>query len=509
MAAGWPLFDRLPERLFGPLASANRHQYWALLCSLHQRRFGPDAPMPPSFGYPVREIVHDIEEELASQDAWHAETGETGKTTNSGDDNGQRNGLGHDEAAPEAIETPLGTRAIGVFNRLRDAGWFRVDRHGVREMVTVRPVVAQFLSRLIDFAQTGPVFVAGKVRSIDANLQLVKSGDGGGDSLGEAADQARLLLEHVRNTGTNVRDLMNALGAEITTAQYVKRFFTDYVQRVFIGDYRELRTRNHPLSRRPQILRTVNEIHASPEHRQRLIAWYQAKRCPGDPERAQRLFEKDIARLLEIQRIDEYLERLDDEIRRANKRALAFLDYRLRSLRPIDHLLTQAIGVVLAAETKHGPDALPHAPLPFAPGDLIGPALLAEPRRPAQRIPTTALRTAVVSIEELAKARIRLRARDARSITPPKLTDFVRRQLGDQLVIASADLELASVTDVMSAQTLMSVALAMSSGSRSLELSAMAMARGFRVRFTDTEEVASPLVSSLPYAIELNRRERK
>ena len=43
-----PLFKRLPDRLFTPLASANRFQYWSLLCALHAKRFGPEAPLPPS-----------------------------------------------------------------------------------------------------------------------------------------------------------------------------------------------------------------------------------------------------------------------------------------------------------------------------------------------------------------------------------------------------------------------------------------------------------------------------
>ena len=38
------LFQRLPEQIFSPLASANRRQYWHLLCALYDKRFGPDAP---------------------------------------------------------------------------------------------------------------------------------------------------------------------------------------------------------------------------------------------------------------------------------------------------------------------------------------------------------------------------------------------------------------------------------------------------------------------------------
>lgn len=98
-----PLFKRLPDRLFAPLASANRFQYWSLLCVLHAKRFGPEAPLPPSTGFLMREITADIAEELQYQD-WAPEG---------------------DDVTPA---TPLAIRAIMVFNRLRDAGWIRVDR---------------------------------------------------------------------------------------------------------------------------------------------------------------------------------------------------------------------------------------------------------------------------------------------------------------------------------------------------------------------------------------------
>jgi len=231
---------------------------------------------------------------------------------------------------------------------------------------------------------------------------------------------------------------MESLSAEITTAQYVQRFFNDYIERVFIGDYRELRTREHPLSRRPQILRTVEDLYGSEHHRTRLIAWYETKRCSGDLHRAQKLFEKDILRLFELRRIDEYLDRLDDEIRRANRRALAFLDYRLRSLRPVDHMVNRAIAAALSCQ----PPALGD---PFPPGDMVSGDRLAEPRKLTERPAPSSLRRQVPSEAQLARSRIMLRAREVRSITPPKLAEYVLQQLNGQKSISSDQLVYESI----------------------------------------------------------------
>ena len=263
--ASMALFQRIPDRLFGPLASQNRHGYWALLCHLHRRRFGPDAPLPPSYGFLQREITQEIEDHLKYAEEWQPETG-------------------------DQPDTPLNIRAIGVFNRLLDAGWFRLEKYGIEKTVNMAPAVGQLLTQLINFAETGPVFVSGKIRSIDAAVAQVHKGEASGDLLREAAEQCRNLLVYIRNTGTNVRDLMAAIGAQPTTAQYVRTFFQDYIQQVFIGDYQELRTREHPLSKRQQILDAVTDIDTQPQQRSRLLDWYISRLSNGDEKKGQVAF---------------------------------------------------------------------------------------------------------------------------------------------------------------------------------------------------------------------------
>lgn len=463
------LFTRLPDSLFKPLASINRHRYWALLCRLHERRFGPDAPLPPSRGFHTRVIIQDIVDALELQEAWDDE----------------------DLCVPE---TPIEQRATIIFNRFRECGWFRIDNPRFGKNVTMQPTVSQFLTMLVSFAETGPVFVSGKIRSIDANLQMVIDGKASGDSLAEAAEQARNLLEHVRNTGTNIRDIMESLHQDITTSQYVQRFFSDYIERVFIGDYRELRTSEHPLSKRGQILSRIEDIRESSEHRNRLIAWYEAKRSPGDSQKAERLFEKDINRLSELQRIDEYLDRLDDEIRRANKRAFAFLDYRLRSLMPTDYMVKLAIQSILECGDPLMAD-------PFAPSEMICEDRLAEPRKAVERAAPSSLRKAVVSDEQIARKEIRLRARNNRTVTPLKLAAYAGIQLDGKDSIGNEDLKINSISDVRMYQTLSALSLQMNAKSRKMCMDALAMTRGFRVIIKDEPEAPHEHISSAPFTV--------
>lgn len=463
------LFKRLPDRIFSPLASINRHKYWSLLCHLHERRFGPEAPLPPSKGYPSKTIVQDIVDALDLQDAWDDE-----------------------DSAEIGSSTEL--RAIAIFNRFQECGWLRIDQPRFDKKVTMQPAVSQFLTMLINFAETGPVFVSGKIRSIDANVQLVLDGKASGDSLNEAAEQARNLLEHVRNTGTNIRELMETLHKNSTTAQYVQRFFSDYIERVFIGDYRELHTSEHPLSKRAQIIANIEDIRESESHKNKLIEWYESNLCKGDHKKAERLFERDIYRLSELQRIDEYLDRLDDEIRRANKRALAFLDYRIRSLGSVDVMVNQAIESI----NKEG---LPLIGDPFTAGELLSEDRLAEPRKPVERAAPSTLRKVIVSDEQLAKANIARRARINRMVTPINLSVYVSDQLGNKDAISNQNIKTGTVTSIRMYQTLATLAMQANVKSRKLRLDGLAMSKGFRVEASNEPEMPHEHISSIPFTV--------
>lgn len=470
------LFSRLPSRLFGPLASPNKERYWAILCRLYENRFGPDAPLPPSKGYSHKEILADIERELSEQDAW-----------------------AEDDEDPE---TPIGIRANMVMTRLVEAGWLKLERRALSRAVFMKPVVSHFLTQLVYFAERGPVFVSGKINVIEASLKEVAQGDKLGDVLGEVAQQSRDLLEHIRNTGNIIRELMESLDLEMTTAQYVRTFFDSYIERVFIGDYREMRTKEHPLSRRQHILRMVEVIDESMEIRTRLIEWYAQHRVTGDLHRAERLYEKDMQRLRDLIRIDEYIGRLDDEIRRANRKAFVYLDHRLRSVSFLDEKIRHAIGQVIAEPTMSWD--------PFGVGDMVNATRLAEPRKVTAKHTSTALRSVTLSPRDLAKNRVLQRARAARMISPHKLAKFVLARLEnapDSTDLNSTDIDLNSAEDIRAYQALSAVSMAMASEKKRIRFFSREMTRGFIVTPAGDADEPHSHISGRPFR--LARKQKK
>lgn len=420
------LFTVVPSGLFGPLASPNRQHYWQILHRLFDEFFGPDAPLPPSIGYLRRDITAAIEKYLLTDDPWEDEEG----------------------ASPDA---PLAVRAGVIYERFRNAGWLRQERVGAREMVSMTPVVAQFLSALVEFCERGPAFLGAKMRSIESQVQLVADGRADGDSLDEAADQARQLLSSVSSISVQVRDLMPELSRTESTAQFARQLFERYVGRLFVGDYAELHKVDHPLARRSSILGMLRQIESS-ARRADLVAWYRDHVAAGDAERAELRLQRSLRRLYEIDRIDEYLSRLDEDIRQVNRRALAFLDYRLRAPDKLDVLLRRACRGVAQAEEG----ALR---LPVAPGLLMDEQRLRPPRLKPAPIPRSANAPQPPTPEQLARLALMRRTKRARLVLPEDLARYVGRWLGAAGRVDSRQLEIASIEDLRAYQTLVTLAL--------------------------------------------------
>ncbi|MEO7052517.1 MAG: Wadjet anti-phage system protein JetA family protein [Rhodanobacter sp.] len=454
-----PLFSVVPSGLFGPLASTNRERYWELLCRLFDEFFGPDAPLPPSIGYQRREITGAVERYLLTDDPWVDEDGEEG----------------------DAPGASLLERANAIYERFRSSGWLRQERLGAREMVSMMPVVSQLLSTLVEFAEHGPTFVSAKVRSIELQLQQVVEGNAFGDALDEAADQARRLLVSLSSMSLKVRDLMPELSRSETTAQFARQWFERYVSSFFVGDYADLHKADHPLARRSAILSMAQQVDSTSLH-ESMLGWYRKHLTGGDVERAELRLQRSLGRLYELERIDEYLGRLDEDIRQANRRALAFLDYRLRAPAKLGVLLRRACrGVVQAPEGA--------LRLPVAPGTLIDDAQLRAPRRRPQPILRSANAMQQPTPEQLARLSLLRRMKRARLVTPEGMASYVARHLSADGVVESSQLVISSIEDLRAYQALLTLALRSHRiGGLRREDPLGQLLRGFRVDLLDPGE---------------------
>lgn len=159
------------------------------------------------------------------------------------------------EGDEEVANTPLNVQSNIIYRRLVNSGWLREDRIGVKNYVTMPTTVQKFLELLRQFAEEGPQIIAGKVQLIHNQIEQVLA-DPARQASGfhEAAQQARQLIITLSATTMRVREAIDLLSAQETTAAFVRAFFDDYIGQLYIRDYHELRTQTHPLRHRWRII---------------------------------------------------------------------------------------------------------------------------------------------------------------------------------------------------------------------------------------------------------------
>lgn len=421
-----PLFDRLPGEIFRPLSAVNNRRYWEVLYRLISEIWG-DGGSSPGEEAQKSVVIRIIESYLVSNDPWEDDEGIT-------------------------PDTPTNIRAHGIYSKFRESGWLTQRRRGVLETVTIRPVVAQFFTVLCDFSFHEPEFLGSKVRSICLNLREIAAGKASGDAYSEAAQQAKRCMAHITNTGCRVHDLMDQLVAKASAREFVKGFFEEYVEKVFIADYSEIRTKDHPLQHRSEIIGMTLQFQHDHVIREKLITWYCEKQTRGDLIKAESLYERDTRLILRLREVEEHLRRLDDEIRIANQRAMAFIDYKLRAPKNFDKLVARAIS---ASEVlTEG-----HVALPVASGKSHASGLgLAKPRQLAREPEATRLNRREPTVQELAMQMLRKRMADNRMVSPERLAQYLAKHLNGVASVTSDNLEITSISDLSCYQRLLLIA---------------------------------------------------
>lgn len=417
-----PLFDRIPAGLFRPLAAANHRRYWDILNRLMNEIWG-DGGRSPGEEAPKPTITRALESFLVSDDPWD-----------------------------EDLDTPIPTRAHMIYAYLVESGWLSERKRGLVDHATIKPIVAQLFTALVDFSHHEPEFLSGRVRSILLNLKEVLAGDAPG-AYAEAARQAKDVISHIVNTGCRIQDLMDVLVKMDSAPAFVRGFFEDYIERVFIGDYSEFRTHNHPLQHRAEILRLTLQIEHDAPRRQSLIDWYASKQAKGDAIRAEMLYERDTRLLKRLREVEDQLRRLDEEVRSANKRAMAYFEYKMRSPGRFDILIARALSAVGHIEDDHV--ALPPRPIRH----LGSEATLAPPRRAPRDSSSVDVEDIPPTPDQLARDVLRRAMNEERLVTPIKLAQYVARHLGSSRSITSDALTVASINDLCCYQRLLVIAL--------------------------------------------------
>lgn len=426
------LFDRVPPDLFRPLTGVNQRQLWALLVRLYERFFGPDALPPKEEGFLQRDVTMEIERFLLECSEWREE--------------------GEEAERSDMAPSP---QASLILRRLVDTGWLRDERVGVRNFVSMHPTVTRLLETLYQFAVGGPQLIGGKVQMIYNQLrQVLEQPEGQAQGFQSAAQEAVRLINTLNATAVRVKDVLADLGRDHATEVFVRRFFSEYVTTLYVRDYRQLRTENHPLKHRWEIVSIVQALRDDDTKRTALLAGY-ASLPLGQHESPAAMFETDVARFLRFIEIERYLDRLDHSVNEATRRSVAFLTYRLKTSDRLEFLIEQAI-VAVSATAERGLPLQGHL---FPPGQALCEERL---RAPASRVtapPRVPLTRRPMTPRERALFMLRRAMSRHRDVTPDALRHYIEKNMAQRASMISDELDITSVEDACAYLVLSRLAL--------------------------------------------------
>lgn len=424
------LFDRIPNTLFAPLNGRNAKRLWELLARLADGFFGPDSIPPHPDGYHYSQITKEIERFLVDE-GWEIE-----------------------DTQDEVKLTPLSTQSNQLLARLIETGWLLETKVGLTSFVSMRPTVAYLFDLLRAFAEEGPKLVSGDVLIIYNQLKsVVKDPKGQASGFASAARICAQLINSLGHISVRAKDLIDELSKVKEMDVFVRRFFTEHISQLYVRDFGSLRTQNHPLRLRHEILEMVSAVTLNDEPRAALLAGYRDLGfSSGDEEYA---LEKDIDRLNRLLDVEKFIDKVDRTINTANGRAISYLGYRLSASERIEEVLEDTIQAVIATDNA----SLELEGSLLCPGPIMSDDRLRLPPTPRAPPKRVALKKREMTIMERAMVELRREMIAHRDTTPSAAKRYVLRHLAPGETRTAASLPTNTVEDAVAFIVLSRLAL--------------------------------------------------
>jgi hypothetical protein len=417
------LFERISDRLFSPLASANRRIYSALLLDLYPLFFD----RIHSDVFPSRDTVRqEIEERLAVMSV-----------------------VWQEELEPMAESESGSNPAALAYRRLLAAGWFEEEVDGYRVQVTVPPAVATLWAALMEVARPDRVFYGGMVLSIFNNVQRAWEEPAAQVlALRQAAREAGRFLQHLNAMIYGLKGLLVDITDVNDHRQILIRFFDDFVERILVQDYKRLKTRNNPFRYRQQILQRTRDLEYDLERKKALVAGFMEQTDETDSEAAWQAINEDIARLRGVfEQVDAHLARVDRYRAKVERRVadtVRYLDRTQPGMASRMATVLMCLGPCVA-----GSDDGEDSPLLLPLTDVLplSPLSLKEAPRHRQPPEPRPLRTHRVDPAIQARQHAMRVYLDRRRIDPRRIIGYLERQLDGRNFLEGSAMSINGVED--------------------------------------------------------------
>jgi hypothetical protein len=326
-----PLFERVPDGLFGPLNGATAPLHFRILGRLYQHEFEREP-----FWLVKQAALSVAEEEIAESPLWRERRAELVSAES-------------DEEAvfPDDETALLRATARRMIARQERAGWFRFEyRSEIGMILSFYPYAVRILETLVRVARDEQPEFQGFAHSIAVLLRAETFTARPGVSLREARRQTLDMVRELKILERNIYAFTQRLLDEAATAANVLERGIDHYREAVLANYHRLKTVDNLHKWRGEILYRLDEIEIDSIVLERAAAFY-AEQLRVDSASAREAVRAD----LDLMRVRfETLPEITNDIDARNARfsgvALRKLMYLLRQDRRTEGLLQLIIDAV-------------------------------------------------------------------------------------------------------------------------------------------------------------------
>lgn len=332
------LFDYYPEAIFNPLASPNKRLYFAVIESLYSTFFDDSAEYIETT-IEIAKIKSHIEHVLFDSElgAYFDE------------DKGV-------EVELKSIED-FKNRAGAIYSKLKESGWLKIDKDGVRQRIYMSPRINGLIEFLSKSSHNFSDEIGGSVFSIYQTLLGVSSQNYSAKdivgALNNATSQSRRISQRMNNLGAELLDLHEKLGELLDLSEKTKMFFEDFIGNSSFTAYKDIKGTNHPFRFKSEILKLLENLEYNPSLREKIIALLQ-EAGNIDSEKAH----ADLMGMLRIIRdvfysTEPLLNRIDRNHGRLVKRVNEAVKYQQRTPSSTSERFTEALSLIKQSDNEN------------------------------------------------------------------------------------------------------------------------------------------------------------
>jgi hypothetical protein len=433
------LFSTLPDKIFRPLAAANRHFHAALLFHLYDHTFGAVGDTPRKADV-IGEIGDFIESYVARNGQVSMEDAEIAAERRRAL---LREAQGQDPRRHEA------------FAYLVETGWLIEMRDRFRKLVDLSPEGRLLLREFQRIASGDTRSYGGAVLNVLGALDTaIAHPDERSEAIHNAWQFSRDFSQHLRTVAARMRRVEEHVLKQEGLRDVFRAFFDDFVSAYLIADYKTLYTRNNPFRFRHQILERVRAVAADAPLMARLSAATVREGRAKDEAAAT----AEIAGQLEdvfrvFDGIDRQLDVIAETQSRVEKRIHTIVRYMDRHDGGLIDRVTRAIRALgaadLAMEDPVEPDPyLVHLD-PLLGGDTLNTRKARRKDIARTRVQDVRPDPALVAFHEAKLAYAR-----RVTVTPQRVVAFVEDLLADRAAIRGSDIAVETIDDFIVFQRL-------------------------------------------------------